>query len=277
MITNLYLNNTELTGTKRVCTSISSAFPILNYTSNDKGSAYGSKVSLGKPRGFKFSVEFVIVGTDFSDLATEKEIFLKMLGDIVVAEGAILKIVKSNLKELQVVVKGVNVTGSITAQDGNSCVLLIEFQTENPFFTSTIEKSNEVFIFSGGGMEVPMSVPMDLSAGGLDSLTTIQVGGTFKSFPILRFYGELITPSFYNQTTDELLNLNLTLDDSTEWVEIDTYLKTAVDQSGNNVRANISGTFPSLIVGNNVLVLSSASYNETGKVIVSYRDTFFGL
>ena len=277
MINNIYLDNIQINNTNAICTSVSNPFPIINYSTGNRGGGYGSKITLANPRGFKIATEWIVVGSDFSNLILNKQTFLKVVGDLIINQGATLKVDLANGKSLIVSVKAAVVTGDITASDGTSCKLLVEFATEYPFFQDATLQTQTIGIFGGGGMAVPMGVPMNMSAGAGGSQLVITMGGTFKAFPILRFIGPITNPTFYNQTTDEQLSITTTLSDNTHWIEVDTYLKTAITEAGANVLANVSGDFPNFLVGNNTLVLSASVYNANGKCNIYYRDTYFGL
>lgn len=278
MITSITQNTTALTNTKRFCIAIRGlTFPEMNYTKVKRGGFSGQKISPSKPNSFKFSSEWMIIGSSFSDLATQREDFIELLGDILKNESATWKINKANAVNVQVEVKGVNVTGDVQADDGSGSKMLVELLAEYPYLVSQSETSQDVFIFNGGGMSIPMRIPMSMAVGGANDVTLTN-NGNADAYPVLTFYGPLTNPSVANITTNKTLSLNLTLNTSNDYVVVDTFLRTAVlYPSGSNARQYISGDFWTLDRGNNIIHLGNATYNNQGKCNVSFRDHYLGV
>jgi len=277
MITSVSLGDTVLTNSKRALLSIKNlAFPEVSYTSAKRGGFIGQTIRGGNIVAPKFGMEWMIFGSSFSDLATERDTFLSLLGEVISAGGKTLKINKSNSVNIQTDIKRIGVTGDIAAEDGLSGTLLIDVEAEYPFLLSQTLNSEDSGIYSGGGMAIPMAIPMSMAEGGNNEMVLANAG-TYKSYPVLTFYGPLNTPSITNLTTGETLNINYNIGAS-NYLVVDTLLRTALLYSGGvNMRQYLSGDFITLAKGNNILHLSAASYNTTGRVNVSWRDAYLGL
>lgn len=276
MISSITLGSTELTSSKRYCTGISNlAFPQISYTVRDKGGFLGRKVTSPLARSYKISTEWTLIGDNFSDLADEREEFAELLGSILSVGSRTLKITKSNSVTVQIDVKTVNVIGNLSAQDKTASFLLVELEAEYPFLMSSDEFIKEINIFSGGGMEVPMAVPMDMSTGG-NSLVTVPNEGSYKAYPTITFYGIMENPTLTNETTGDSISLTHNLTASSQYITIDTFLRTVTDESGNNLRGDFSGDFMTLATGDNEMKLSTSS-GTTGKCYIHYRYHYLGV
>jgi hypothetical protein len=142
-------------------------------------------------------------------------------------------------------------------------------------------KAENLFIFQGGGMPIPMPIPMDMSEGG-DVEQILINAGNIDAFPNLIFHGPIETPTLTNQTTGEAISLTNHLSSSDERVEIDIINRTALyfttpTSSGANTRSTVSGDFLILQSGNNSMKLTTADSLDTGYVNIAWRDTYSGV
>lgn len=278
MIEAVILGTTQLDNNKRFVTGIRNpTFPNISYTSAKKGGFVGQSVSIGNFASYQLVMEWQIVGNTLAELADLRDDFAKTLGEIIRQGVQTLKIDRANGTDLQIDVNAVKITGDIQSTDITSSKLLVEFATEYPFLQSQIEQEDNVHIFTGGGMSIPMPIQMDMSVGGSNDVN-IDNGGTYSAFPIFIFYGPLSNPSLANITTGETLNLNMTLLTSSDFVVVDTFLRTVVlNPGGTNARQFVSGEFFTLEPGNNLLHLGAGLFNTQGKAMVKFRDHYLGL
>jgi hypothetical protein len=278
MIDAIYLEATALTNNKRFCTAIRNLnFPEVDWSSSKKGGFYGRQLSEGKLVSNRFATEFQIVGDDFADLADQREEFIKLIGEIISGGGKLLKIDKANGTDLQVTVKGVDVSGDVSFADPLNASMLIEWETEKPVLESQTLSEEEAFIFSGGGTPVPMPIPLDMSVGGINELT-ISNGGNYPAFPVFTFQGPLLNPSLYNVTSDKLIQITYNLPTASDKIEIDTYTRICKFIPSNlPARQYVSGDFWVVELGTNIIHLGSGSVNPNGKCTITYRDTYIGI
>lgn len=161
------------------------------------------------------------------------------------------------------------------------CNYKVNFSSPSVYLESQELHSATIFIFSGGGMAIPMGIPMDMSVGG-SSASSVVNAGDVESYPILTFYGEMEDPSLVNQTNGETISIAHDLE-SGERIVIDTERHTALfystpdDPQGDNVVDEISGDWMKLDAGNNTLKLISAVSNNEGSVNIQWRDKYQGV
>jgi hypothetical protein len=278
MVESITLGSTLLTNANRYCTAINTlSFPTIGSSSAKKGGSSGSKIVQGKPEKLKFSLDWTIVGSSISDLVTQREDFIELLGEILSTGEQTLKISKSNLVDVQIDVHSVSVTGDIKAENKNSTKLLVTFESEYPFLVSQTLYTSTINVINQGGMGIPMGIPMNMGVGGTGA-ATVSTGGNFEAYPVITFYGPLTSPSITNLTTGKTLNLNITLAASTDYVVIDTFARTALLYPGaTNARRYITGDFWTLAKGVNTINIGNPSYTTEGKAVLLYRDHYLNL
>lgn len=278
MIDAIYLNSNRLDTDGRYLTAIKNlSFPESVQSGGRRGGYYGQKLSPLMLGGFRFSTEWVIAAASFSALATAGETFASYIWSIIGNGTATLKLNKTNGVDVQVEVVGVQLTGDVLAGDGMSRQVMIEFTSEYPFLMSQGTISQDVYVNQAGGMAIPMGIPMDMSAGGTETVSLLNYGNC-AAYPTITFYGPLDHPSLTNLTTGDTLNVGATLDDSSDYCVVDTFNRTALLYPGaTNYRASVSGDFFVLVPGLNEISLNSLVYNTSGKVNITYRDHYLGI
>jgi hypothetical protein len=139
----------------------------------------------------------------------------------------------------------------------------------------------QVNIFEGGGMGIPMPIPMDLAVGGSVE-TTVNNAGGISSLPFFIIYGTIDDPTISNQTTGDSFSLNYTLTSAAERIEIDVENRTVLyyataNAAPVNIRQYFSGDWLELAAGNNVIKLVVADTSDTGYMFVKWRDAYIGV
>jgi hypothetical protein len=278
MINNVYLGTDQLDSAHRILQAIRNlTFPEISYQSVKRGGYPGQKLSVGKPRSYKFSTEWIVIGDTFSDLATQRQSFAEILGKILEDGGKTFKINKANGVNIQIEVKAITVAGDISANDPLMSNMLVELEAEYPYLQSQTEQSTDINIFNGGGMSIPMSIPMSMGVGGANEVILTN-GGNAAAYPTFIFYGPLQNPSLTNLTTGKTFSLAYNLTDSSQYIVVDTFNRTVMLYSGGvNVRAYVSGDFWTIARGANTVHLSAGTYNTQGKCTVKFRDHFLGI
>ena len=277
MIKTVHIGSTLLTNDQRFCTAIRNLAMADIFTSEaTKGGFSGRKVIMGKPQGYTFITEWGIIGTDFSDLAQQRQEFMSLLSEIIDDGEANIIFTRSDDVQLLLNVKSVKVTGDISAQDGNLSRFLVEMKTDYPFLQSNSQKSENISIFAGGGWAIPFGIPFDMSAGSVTDVS-VENEGNYRAYPILRIYGELSNPVITNTTTGEVMNVSGDLATAADYLEIDTFKRTVLlYPAGSNARSMVSGDFITLQKGINNIRLSNGSSTD-GKLVLSFRDHYVGI
>lgn len=141
--------------------------------------------------------------------------------------------------------------------------------------------SQQLNIFSGGGMAIPLEIPVNMSSGGSIE-TVINNAGDISSFPLITIYGTIEDPTLSNQTTGESFSLDYTLSSADEFITIDVETRTVLyyaDQNTApvNIRQYFSGDWFDIEPGNNSIKLVVANTSDTGFAIIRWRDAFLGI
>lgn len=281
MITTIYLDNTQLDSDKRFCSGIKNlAFPDFATSVSRRGSFGGFALTSSPLGSYKFMSEWTIIGDSASDLATERELFAGQLGTILSNGSGVLKITKSNGKSIRLTVSSVSIKGDLSPDSPLASNMLVEFGSEYPLLLNDTESTSDVLIYQGGGMAIPMAIPMAMTSGGGNE-TSVVNNGNYDSYPTFTFIGPLTNPTLTNTTTDKAISITYTLA-STDTIVIDTFNRTALFYTGGigtgtNVRQYVSGDFWTLLKGNNNVRLGNDSYNAYASCHISYRDSFLGI
>lgn len=277
MITELSIGDTVLTTSKWHLTDMQAGYPNINHTVINRGNWNGARIYPGKFGGFQIISEWTVVGDTFSDLADQREDFRKAVSICLSQGEQEMTITKSNGIVLTLPIKAVKVSSQIKSADGNSGSFLATFYSERPFLQNHDQTVEVLSIFSGGGMAIPMAIPMSMAEGG-SNIFEVTNNGEFNAYPILTFTGALDFPTVTNVTTGEQISINYMLDTDEDIIEVDTYERSAILlPSANNARQYVTGDFITLQPGTNELRLGAGSYNEQGTVTVSFYDTYLGV
>lgn len=138
-----------------------------------------------------------------------------------------------------------------------------------------------VNIFEGGGMAIPMGIPMDMSAGAAAETQIINAGG-INSFPSFTIYGTIEDPSISNTTTGESFSIDYTLTSTDERIEVDVERRTVLyfaspTATGVNIRQYFTGDWLELTPGNNTLKLIVSDISDSGYTLIRWRDAYIGV
>ena len=282
MISRVTLDTTQLfdgtlSGQKWLPLSIDGLnFPQIVYSSKDKGGADGRILTIGGYGGLNISMEWMIIGSSFSDFVTQRDAFIGLWGTIISDGAKYLKVSRANGKNIQLLIKGVEISGQVDAMSPVSCKMLLTLKTEYPFVVGQTLNSQDVELFNGGGFEIPFAIPFDMSNGG-DSEVTITNNGNVYAYPVLRVYGPLTNPTVSNNTLGQTLSISTTIADG-KYLEIDTFYRTAILYSGaTNYRQYLSGDFIKLTPGENLVRLTGSGDGANTKLVVEFRDHYLNV
>lgn len=151
----------------------------------------------------------------------------------------------------------------------------IELIAPFPFFLSESTQTVNVYVFEGGGAQIPAEIPLNFGAG-LAGNVDINNLGNVEAYPIIRLYGIMNDPVIRNNTSGLQLSLDYNLTATNQYIEVDTYRRTAKRDTGTNVFANVTGDFWTFKTGINNIVLSASSYGEGAKAEVIYQYHYLG-
>lgn len=136
-------------------------------------------------------------------------------------------------------------------------------------------------IFEGGGMPIPMGIPMTM-ANGATVETQLLNSGDFTSYPTMIIYGTIEDPTITNVTTGESFSIDYTLTSADERIEIDFKKHTVLyfsspTANGVNIRDKFSNDFWLLAPGNNTVKLIVVDSADTGYAVIRWRDSYLGV
>lgn len=151
----------------------------------------------------------------------------------------------------------------------------IELVAPQPFFLKSNQTLVNLNTYSGGGGEVPASIPFSL-ANGANGITTCENNGNSKAYPKIFLYGGMTNPVITNSTNGKSLTLTQVLG-AEDYVEIDIIKHTAVLNGTQNVFKYISGDWWLLDKGQNTLMLNATTPDGTAKAVILFNDTYIGL
>lgn len=242
---------------------------VLNIHGSKLGNAYfeGKTIMIELEVGGSTPAEFIARRTALFEKLTLQEFGDDYIDfDFYLADGKILT-ARGTIKDVSADLSVGNLTHG---------ALNFTFEMEEPFFKSKQSYSVEFNITKGGGAGVPMSIPLDFSVGS-DGYVDVYNGGNVFVFPVITFTGDLTNPRLDNLTSGKYIALSMALAASTNTVEIDTFDRTVLDETGANKRDKVLGDFFVLNIGSNQLRLSSDNALEGGKVKIEYQYYYISI
>lgn len=156
----------------------------------------------------------------------------------------------------------------------------VDFYSPDFYIQGQELHSQNLFVFQGGGMAIPMAIPLNMSVGA-SAVNVLQNNGNVEAFPIITFYGPLQDPTLTNETTGESLSIIHALS-SGQLIVVDTKNHTVSyyateGGSATNIRSELSGDFLTFAPGENSIKLTDAGGDPAGYVSMVWRDSFSGI
>lgn len=241
------------------------------YTFSDILQKHGAKIGNVLFKNKAFSITLLVVGTSFADLVAKRSALFQYLTIKPYATDDKIDFEFTLLNDQVVTMAGVVKDVNTDFSNENLLVAPINFviETEYPFLVSKAEYQQIINIAVGGGGEVPMTVPLDLT-GGASTPTNLINGGNVFAYPVIRLYGQLTNPV----VTDTVNNITMSIAGTiatADYYEIDTYERTVVDSAGANKLNELTDNFLFLMVGDNYLQLLSDDGGDDGYLEVTWK------
>lgn len=144
-------------------------------------------------------------------------------------------------------------------------------------FSQTLQTHTTAVTRLVGGTEIPAEIPLSLSITSGTTKLNITNNGTVKSPPVFTVKGPGTNFVIQNQTTGDLLRLNLTLT-ATEQVVINVLNRTATKGTNQNVFGSIRGDLWEVPTGSSVIHFNAASGTDGNTMLtVAFRDAYLGV
>lgn len=131
---------------------------------------------------------------------------------------------------------------------------------------STIE-ANGVRGYPMGGFTLPFGLPFVIGVSYINKFE-VENGGTIPADITFRMFGgthfAITNPRMTNLTTGEFMQVDVSLADETEFIEVNTKTGAVVDQDGVDQSGNIhsGSTFPQLAIGMNEMFYTSTESTD---------------
>jgi len=127
-----------------------------------------------------------------------------------------------------------------------------------------------------GGMTFPFSFPAQFgsSSGGSATVTN---SGTMNTAPVVVFNGPLLNPRLYNDTTGQVLGLDITLV-AGDAITVGMKARTIIQGDSTNRMSTktAESKFWTLAPGANLIRLTATTF-DTGVATITFRDAFLGI
>ncbi len=249
-------------------------FPSVRVNVKDRGSMHGADLSSYLYGRRAFVVELTIIGTSKTDYETKRRA-LEEACDIYNGTTTLTIYTKSGMVLQSTVI--VSDTVDMPYEKGTMIFseARLEMTAPYPFIKGYSTESKMVSIWAGGGFAIPFEVPMDMSAGA-SVVDTVTNNGNAIAFPILILNGKLEDAVIINESTGDEMNIDYNLTNG-NYIEIDTYNRTALLNGVTNVRQYLSGDWIKLVSGENNIKLSATSFDSAGNILVSWKDSYLGV
>lgn len=246
------------------------------YSVNELLSRHGAKLGNVTYSQKRLTLTFLVVGSTLTEMLDRRNTLIQYLSadpyeeddthkwSFTLADGKRLYI-DAVTKSLQ--------TGAV-ARDTFATTIRVTLESFYPFFLSEQQYQVSMNVTQGGGLAVPLEVPADMTAGS-SGYKLVTNGGNIFAYPTIKFIGTLTNPVLTDVDTGKVLQFpTLSLADDTEYVIVDTFNRTVVDQDGNNVLDEMSGDFLVIKAGQNNFSLVTDTSTEDGQVIFTYNYAY---
>jgi hypothetical protein len=280
MIKEVYVDGAPITNDKRFLQAIKgSTQASIDVSSYARGGRSGVALSTPFYRNFGFSMDWAVVGDTIPDLVTQRDSFLALFAlksDKSLVQTKQFRFILSDDSEryINAVVSAVN--SDIDQDTLTKSNIQIQCISEREYFNGP-DKTETIYIFNGGGMAIPMAIPMDMSVQTGTQIKSLVNDGNVDSYPIVRVYGPMNGFDLVNQTTGETLSCTTNLVLSTNYIDFDFYNRTALLGGTTNVLHQITGTWWWLVPGTNLLKMVTASTSQLAHSDFTYHDAYSGI
>lgn len=165
----------------------------------------------------------------------------------------------------------------ISSTNKSTVPYLINLYASNPFWLDDFETSEEIITWIGG-MTFPLRLPTAFSMAGGKIINIINDGDV--ETPIrLEVTGTATNPKVLNRTTGEFIKVNRTLTSDDTLVITTDFGNKRVELNEQNVfnYIDLNSTFFNLVVGDNVIELTTEDENDNTNIKISYRNRYIGV
>lgn len=277
MIENIFVNGIQVNNAKTFIQKLGNiASAEVEFANYQRGGASGQMLSRPLYRGMTINMQWFVKGNGLSDFITQRdrlvgyfqnsnqdEDYLKTLG---------FELSNGVIKNIDVLFTSVQ--GDLTASDIAHSVFTVSAVSEAEFLTSNTLKTANLILLSGGGMAIPMAIPMDMSSYPTGEPAILTNAGNAIAYPTIKIYGAFSSDfNLVNDSTGKTLTFGDALE-ADHYIEIDFYNRTAIKDGTSSVLGDLTGDWWTLKTGTNQVRITSSNAGDTGYAVVEYRDSY---
>lgn len=277
MITHTFVNGIQIDSSKCFLQKLGNiAMAGVDFTEYQRGGTSGQVLSRPLYRGLAINMSWFVKGDSNNDFISQRDRLIGYFSNLESTSNFLktlsFELADGTIKEVDVLFS--QVMGDLTPENIANSQFDVTAVSEREFLTSRTTKTAQVLITAGGGMAIPMPIPMSIANGSFIDQAILTNGGNANAYPIVTVYGGLTTSfNLINDTTGETFTYNGALDPG-EYVEIDFYERTCILNGINSALGNVSGSWWKLAPGTNAIRITSGSATDDGYADFVYKDSY---
>jgi hypothetical protein len=277
MITHTYINGIQIDSEKCFLQKLGNiAMAGVEFANYQRGGVSGQILSRPLYRGFNINLQYFVKSSNSSDLVVQRDrlvsyfqnsddpdTYLKTLG---------FELSDGTIKEVEVLFSQVG--NEIDPSNIDHAVFTVTAVSEREYLTIRTSYSTTITKTPGGGMPIPMAIPMDMSVSIGTEVTTLTNLGNASAYPIIRVYGDFSASfNLINDTTSKTFTFGVALGVG-DYIDFDFYNRTAVKNATNSVLGSVTGDWWSIAPGTNQIRLTSPDSGDNGYAVVTHKNTY---
>jgi hypothetical protein len=280
MIKNIFIDGTQINSSKILLSKIDNIGSAeVEFNTYQRGGASGQILSYPLYKGMVVNMTFLVRGDGIDDFILQRERFTNYFSnryDVNYYTKRLgFELNNGVVKEIDVVFSTIG--SSIGSSNIDHCFITVTAVSEKEYFEDRTIKTGVINVYSGGGMSVPMPVPMDMTVSPIGGSTVLVNSGNALCFPIMTIRGALATDfNIINDTVGK----TITYDNAVlvnDRIVLDFYNRTAIKNSVSSVLGDISGDWFGLVPGTNQLRITSSGAFDDGRADVEFKNSYRNL
>jgi len=246
-------------------------FPEVRVDVQDRGNYHGAVLSTHNYGRRSMTVEGTIYGESLEDFENKRRAIEAAVG----YNNGLKTVIFNTRAGLSVQAEAI-ISSAIDlpykSGDVTQCEFRLELVAPYPFLLSEIEKTESVYIFSGGGGAMPAALPYAMATGG-SGAAVIANDGNGDAYPVINIYGSITTPSITNEAAGKSLSINYAVGVG-EYIEVDMYNRTVLLNGSVNILQYVSGDWWAIQPGDNTIKLTASANDGSARADLIYRDAY---
>jgi len=277
MIKNVFVDGIQVNTSKALLQKLGNiASASVEFANYQRGGASGQMLSRPLYRGMTINMDWFVKGNTIDDFITQRDrlvgYFQNKISSTDYFKTLGFELDNGIIKNVDVLFTSVN--GDLGSSDIGHSTFTVSAVSEKEFLVSNTEQTGSLILLDGGGMEVPMPIPMSMANAPKGDPLVLTNAGNAISYPTVIVYGEFDGDfNIVNDTTGETLSYGEALADG-DYIEIDFYNRTAIKNGTTSVLGDITGDWLYLATGTNQIRITSSNSNDDGYGTITFRDSY---